>query len=956
MDCVLALDPYALRRRAINEKLEPFEIGRVLLHLNQRRGFLSNARKDKADKEVKGMLHEINELAGAMGERTLGQHLAELHDDPHVRLRGKHTRRQMLLNEFDRIWKAQSAHHPNLLTDALRYGNAGPQSHPFTLRRLPRKSDHLTEFGIEGIIFFQRPLYWPKSMIGICELEPRERRCPRADRAAQRFRLLQEVNNLRIIDPDRHQERQLSPDERTLLLEKLSVKEKLTFDDVRKHLGFLESVKFNLERGERGSLGGMKTDALLAKAFKGWHKLDNLTKDAVVRLLIDPAIDEPTARQRLLESHEFDAAAEALLSVELPAGYANLSLKAINKLLPFLERGMRYMAESNPELSALHAAGYLRPDELKRRLFDKLPPIAFIRSGPMADLPNPVVAAALYEVRKVVNAILREYGKPDAIHVELAREIKMSAAKRQEYNSRTRQREADRDAAADYLREKQVRLSRDNIIRYMLWKEQNESCVYTGNAIRFEHLFGGEVDIDHILPYSRTLDDSQMNKVVCFRAANAEKNQRTPFEWLAATEPDRYEQVCQRARRLAYPKYRNFSLKELELDDFIARQLRDTAYIARLAVEYLKMLLEKDHQVLGLKGQHTAELRHHWGLETVLSELPDSPAWAEDQAGHIRPGEKNRADHRHHAIDAIVVALTGRSRLQHLARIRRDGGSRVTGEILAEPWSGFRREVVQRVDAIRVSHRVRRKVSGPLHEDTIYGPTEKPGIFVVRKPVQSLSPNEVELIRDPGIRRIVAAAFAGAEIQTGRCKKGGEKSATTGETIKAALAKLCMKTKDGRSIPIRRVRVLRKEKTIRVIREGSGFDAYVKPGSTHHLCIFEWEENGRRVRHAEFVPMIEAARRIRDGEPIIQRTYPARPDARFVMSLSSGEMLLASWKGREKLMTFRTAASTQGQIYFAGHTDARRSADYQKLVCNCNTIEGRKVTVDPLGRIRWAND
>jgi hypothetical protein len=104
--------------------------------------------------------------------------------------------------------------------------------------------------------------------------------------------------------------------------------------------------------------------------------------------------------------------------------------------------------------------------------------------------------------------------------------------------------------------------------------------------------------------------------------------------------------------------------------------------------------------------------------------------------------------------------------------------------------------------------------------------------------------------------------------------------------------------------------------------------------------------------------MLEARQRIKLGQPVIQRAHPSRPDARFIMSLSSGELVLARWKGNPEplLLTFKTAASTQGQIYFAQHTDARRSADQTKYVCNCNTIDARKVTVDPLGRIRWAND
>jgi CRISPR-associated endonuclease Csn1 len=942
---LLQQDPYSLRRRALREALSPHEIGRVILHLNRRRGFLSNRKSDKGDKELKGMLAEISELAKEMGDKTLGEHFAnKLGDDPRGRIRGKHKLRKMIHDEFDRIWNSQTKYHPTLLTESSRYGKAGPQQQPHRPMRLPKSGELLNEFGIEGIVFFQRRLRpIPASIVGMCELEKGERRCAKADRAAQRFRMLQEVNNLRYIDPAGNTEKSLDAEQRILLLDKLATTDKLKFDDIRKHLGFLDTIHFNLEGAKRTKIDGHKTDYLIAKAIgKSWHKRDESEKSAIIRSLIDSKLDDHALLNRLTEQFGFDReTAGNLANVDLPAGYVHVSLKAINKLLPFLEQGMRYMAESDPTRSAMHAAGYLRRDELQKRLFEKLPSLQFVRSGPLADLANPVVAAALHEVRKVVNAAIREYGQPDEIHIEMARSMKMNAEKRAEYNSRNREREEERDHAADYLREKQVPLSRESILRLMLWKQQAEKCIYTGKSIGFEQLFGGDIDVDHILPYSRTLDDSQANKIVCFHHANNEKGNQTPYEWLAVRDPQRHEEVRQRASILPYRTRLKFSQEKLELDDFIERQLRDTAYIARLAGEYLKMIVQKDHQVLGLKGQYTAELRHQWGLDNVLSELPDSPAWREQN--NLRHGEKNRADHRHHAIDAIVVALTSRSRLQQLSRIRKAGGAKVNGESLPEPWPHFHQSIVDRIKAVRVSHRVRRKVAGKLHEETNYGPVHDQqgmvvdGTFVLRKPVEGLTPNEIESIRDKAIRKIVADA------------------------AQAALPLTDLKMPSG--VPIKRVRLLKADKTIQPIRlkqsQTAGDPtqiAYVKPGSTHHLCIFEWTEKGKTRRDAVFVTMIEAARRVRDGETIIRRAHPERPDAKFVMSLSAGEMVLANWKGQEKLLVFKTAASTQGQIYFAEHSDARRSGDYRKHVCNCSTIDARKVTVDPLGRIRWAND
>ena len=102
--------------------------------------------------------------------------------------------------------------------------------------------------------------------------------------------------------------------------------------------------------------------------------------------------------------------------------------------------------------------------------------------------------------------------------------------------------------------------------------------------------------------------------------------------------------------------------------------------------------------------------------------------------------------------------------------------------------------------------------------------------------------------------------------------------------------------------------------------------------------------------------MLEATRRIQANTSVIQRKHPTNPKARFVMSLSRGELVLAQWKGEEKLLAYRTAASTQGQIYLVEHSDARKSSNVRKYAANANTLDARKVTVDPLGNIRWAGD
>ncbi|MBN1546341.1 MAG: type II CRISPR RNA-guided endonuclease Cas9 [Syntrophaceae bacterium] len=964
------LDPYELRARALVEKLSPYEIGRIFLHLCQRRGFLSNRKKDRGNAEVKGMLAEINENEQERengGFETIGAWLAHkkakqdhLHRIENDHIRHRHLARQQYEEEFEAIWSIQSNHHPELLTEILKYGHSGKQTYPRKPQRRKKDETPLIAFGLHGLIFYQRPMYWPKSVVGLCELESKQKRCQRSDRRYQRFRLLQEVNNLRYIDPDTYKEEKLTDEQRQLLLDKLNRTKEMTFDQIRNALGFLESVKFNLEGGKRTKLQGVPVDALLAnKNVIGaqWYNRSEEQKTEIIAVLLDNERDDDAIIKCAVEKWGMTPEqAEAMLEVDLKPGYGNLSLMALDKLLPHMERGLLYMAtdESN---SALHAAGYLRRDQLQRRIFDKLPDPARTSDCPIGDIPNPVVKRTLTEVRRVVNSIIREYGKPAAVHIEMAREVKQGRQARSEYSKRIREREAERESAENILRENGVSVNSPNILKYLLWLQQGQDCIYSGESISFAKLFGegGGVEVDHILPRSRTLDDSQMNKVICLRTANADKGDQTPHEWLADKDPARCEQICQRAGKLMragkmpYAKYRRFIQKELELDNFIARQLTDTSYITRVTAEYLRCLFQQDHDVLGLKGQLTSELRWHWGLETILQELPDSPGWQDEKSGKLRPGEKNRADHRHHAIDAVVLALTNRSRLQILSRIFKSGGARKHGEILFDPWPGFRDVVIHRIKTVNVSHRVERKVRGALHDETLYGSTLKEGEWVFRKPLVDLSSTEIERIRDDTIRELVMNTLRTHGIAFGRSKKIDNKK------MKELLSNLTMSS----GVPIRRVRIIKTESTIRRLRKEESINqAYVKPGSLHHLCIFEWEENGRTKRDAVFVTMMEAMERLKYRQPLIQRTYSHKPDARFVMSLSIGEMIMGEVNGGERLLKLRTSVSTEKKMTFQLSEDARR--DYRKIIANTNTLfsklHARKVTVDPLGRIHWAND
>jgi len=955
---LLNANPYELRRRALDERLAPHELGRALLHLGQHRGYLSNRKTDKAtDKDTKGILAEMGELDTAIRQAdcpTLGSYLAKLDgafdrceqaDGPHIRRR--HTQRKMYLDEFERIWAAQQPYYPDLLTDALKYGTRGPQRFPKKPNVLGTHSSALAEYGIYGLMFFQRKMYWPKSVVGRCELEPREKRCPRAARAAQRFRILQEVNNLRILDRAIRAERPLNATERATIVRRLMDSKEAKFDQIRKWLKLPETVQFNFEQGGRKKLDGHLSDSILSgkkHLGKRWKELSEEVKNKTVDILIEEDQEEDVVRRLTSECGLTEDEAKLAATVNFPDGYMSFSRRAIEKLLPHLEKGLALMGNDATD-SAIHAAGYLRPDERVVHQCQFLPP--------SPNVTNPIVRQALVEVRKTVNAILRElvYRQGHSlvdIHVELARDAKKSFAERKQIRFDNAKRAKEREDAAAWIENfnASIKPTRATINRYLLWRGQEEFCPYCGERISPEQLFNGDADIDHILPHWQSLDDSMGNKVVAHRRCNHDKGDRTPREWLEGGDPERYERVMQFAERyLSYGKQRKFAQKTVELDDFVNRQLTDTAYISRCVSQYLQCL---GTRVMCPRGNMTADVRHWWGLNSILQ--PDGS------------NRKNRGDHRHHAIDALVIAMIDSKRLFALANDR--------GENVRPPWEGFRQEAERLIQGINVSHRAQRRLHGALHEETFYGATQKlprdeavsqekrpwskgwiedATTFVRRKPLAALTKTQdLEKIRDEAIRDILRVHLRARDIDPD--KKG---KIPTGTFVGANTPRM----RSG--VPIKKVRMIEQGLTFRRVSPRRNYQ-FVKPGNNHHIAYRAvTKKNGRKQWTAEVVTMWDAARRAKAGLPLIDQSD--RDGQRFVMSLSIGEMFeIDDGNGKRLLCVVRKLNQRSKAVFYKFHTDARKASeiDVDNLYLSpshMQTKNAQKVTVDPTGRLRRAD-
>lgn len=930
-------DPYDLRKRALDERLEPHEIGRVLLHLCARRGFQSNrktrwgdllgdrdahdliqeaeerqrkekeGRSDRAKEEEREQGKVIAEVADlwnemkAKGARTLGEYLAGLPKGG--RKRNRYTDRRMYQDEFEAVWNAQAAHHP-MLDDGLKAR-------------------------FRHTIFDQRALNLDGGRIGMCSLEPKRPRAAKARLESQRFRLLQDVNHLEVagIFSDDYT---IEPGQRQNLADALEMQQFMTWGSVRKLLGFPGRVKFNLEEGSKDKgLPGNRTAVRLRKIIPAqWDDWDGAKRKRLVEDLLTIA-DKCALFCRLREHWGFERKTAFNLAVEeLEDGHLNHSVKAMSKMLPYLEQGMRYS-------DARIKAGYVYAR-------DDLPEARDFLGAPPKDLRNPVVEKALHELRKVVNAVVRRHGKPDVIRVELARDLRMSRKDKARFERQQKQNQRMNEEARTKLAEIQMtQISRGDLIKYRLWKESGGECPYTGKTISLHELFSSDVEVEHIIPYSQCLDDSFLNKTLCMTWKNREKGNRTPFEAFGST-PE-WCAMRQRVKKLDRRKLTKFTQEEVpELDTFVNRQLTDTGYISRAALDYLRKL-GVDVQVSN--GRATGMLRHLWGLNRILAgDSPDAEAVA----------EKNRSDHRHHALDAAVVAVTGRSTYQRIARIARQneesGLDPIRGSaVIDPPWDGFDREVEHALESIAVSHAPRRKLAGALHEDTAFGfryvPGEGEKRFVYRKPLEALTGAMIGKIVDPVLRQAVEERVA---------QEGSVKAAFQGKEF--------LHPKNPNGQPVRRVRIYENKSVEQLFavegqtdRSGGPFK-YHAYGNNHHVEIFRNARTGRV--EARFVTMMEAAKRARrDKSPIIDRE---KDDCEFLMSLCINDMVELDGGGLDNLYRVQILDADGKRLVLRHHRAATlEDKSEQVRVAVSKLVDERrmrKVNVTPLGEIEHADD
>ena len=347
-DVAMKRDPYDLRRRAFEgETLSPHEIGRAIYHLAQRRHFkgrdideisegVDSAGDDADDTKATSAREKTVQTLKHEG-KTIGAWLAGR--GPHERKRGEHATREIVADEFDRIWLP-------LVPEPFRSS-------------------------VRDAIFFQRPVFWRLNTLGECRFVPGARLCPKGSWLSQQRRMLEKLNNLSLAGGN---QRRLDEEERQAILAKLQTQGSMTWPGVRRALAPLyrargetgeeKRLKFNLEEGGERKLLGNAVEAKLADIFgNDWpdHPSKQRIRDSIPqriwqadyeevgdqRVTILPAVDR-TAR-RAEAAHNFaaefglsDAHAARIEALKLPPGWEPYSVEALRAMLPHLEAGVRF--------------------------------------------------------------------------------------------------------------------------------------------------------------------------------------------------------------------------------------------------------------------------------------------------------------------------------------------------------------------------------------------------------------------------------------------------------------------------------------------------------------------------------------------------------------------------------------------------------------------------------------
>ena len=709
------------RADAASKEITLEELGRVLFHINQKRGY-KHSRLSNSDSKETAYVQEVNSRYDDLKAEglTIGQHFAaKLKENEQESADGKRYYnyrikeqvypRHAYEEEVKRILEVQSRYHSDVLTP-----------------------DVCKE--IMDIIFYQRDLKSCKNLVSLCEFESYTitkdgkeitigpKVAPRTSPLAQLSSILETANNITIRNR-KNDELYISPEQRKAIAVFLDNHEVMKLTDLYKILKIGRKDGWWAGKAIGKGLKGNTTKCQIREALSALPKeqVDSLT---AFQLEIDEYVDEETGEVRkrinntkaekqplyrlwhlLYSIKDVDELSGALHNLGIEdeesieklcnldfrtAGYANKSAKAIGRILPYLMEGMMYS-------DACERAGFdhsrrINPD---RVLLTHLPQIQ------KNELRQPVVEKILNQLVNIVNALLEKEGTIDEIRVELARELKQSKDERNETFKRNNQNERQNKELAERIKKYGLIPTRNRIMKLKMWEESDHSCMYCEQPVDpIEFLKGADVEREHIIPRGLLFDNSFTNQVCSCRRCNSKKGMRTAYDFIADDKGqdglnayiDRINNLFDRKKisrsklnrlLVSHKAYISRKAQGKETDEdkelwenFIDRQLRQSQYIAKKSVEILQQVCKN---VYATSGSVTDFVRHQWGYDEILHDLnferfkkagltamvKQLHSGKEVEVERIKDWTK-RLDNRHHAVDALAIACTTQGMIQRL--------------------------------------------------------------------------------------------------------------------------------------------------------------------------------------------------------------------------------------------------------------------------------------------------
>lgn len=754
-------DIYALRVRALDEAITGEELARIMLHLAQRRGFRSN-RRTAATKEDGELLAAVSANRARMqenGYRTAGELLLkDARYQEHRRNKGgayiATVGRDMVEDEARQIFSAQRALGNAAASEALE---AAFLEILLSQRSFDAGPGEPSPYGGSQI----------QNMVGKCTLEPDESRAARATYSFEYFSLLEAVNHIRLTGAG--ESSPLTGEQRERLIALAHKTADPSYAKIRKELGIPAEQRFNtVSYGKSDNPDEAEKKAKL-KQLKAYHQMrgafEKASKGSFVLLTKEQrnAIGQTLSIYKTGDNIRRCLRGAGLSEEQIDmveglsfSGFGHLSVKACDRITPYLEQGMNYN-------DACAAAGYdfrAHGGQEKKKL---LPPL---NAEAKDTITSPVVLRAVSQTIKVVNAIIRERGgSPTFINIELAREMAKDFSERTQIKRENDENQKRNERLMDRIKNEYGKSAPTglDLVKLKLYEEQAGVCAYSLRQMSLEHVFDPNyAEIDHIIPYSISFDDGYKNKVLVLAKENRDKGNRLPLQYLSGKRREDFIVWVNSAVR-DWKKRQRLLKEQITAEDeakFKERNLQDTKTASRFLLNYIADNLafapfqtERKKHVTAVNGSVTAYLRKRWGIT------------------------KTRANgDLHHAVDALVIACTTDGMIQKVSRYAQyqenrysaEGGvvyDRQTGEVVAqfpEPWQYFRKELDARLSddparAVRglglahyatgeirprplfVSRMPRRKITGAAHKETIKSPRAlDEGLLVTKTPLSAL--------------------------------------------------------------------------------------------------------------------------------------------------------------------------------------------------------------------------